>query len=351
MVGTGRAAQLNILIRNSEALQTASTLSHLVVDKTGTLTLGKPAVSQLICAVQTPESTLLQVAASLEKDSEHPLAAAILAAAEERQLALQAVTQFAAVTGKGIEGQIADQTYYLGNRRFLQEQDIPMDPALVATAEQQAKEGGTPIWLGTTGRLLGLLILKDPVRVDTAAAITALHRLGVVVVMCTGDNKLTAQAVASQLGIDEVHSEVLPEDKLEVIRALQVQGHKVGMVGDGVNDAPALAQADTGFAIGSGTDVAINNADITLASDSLGNVSTAIAISSATLRNIKQNLFGAFIYNVIGIPLAAGLFYPLTGWLLQPMFASAAMALSSVTVVTNANRLRFFSPTSNRRIR
>lgn len=349
MVGTGRAAQMNILIRNSEALQTASSLSHLVVDKTGTLTLGKPAVSQLVCAENTDESTLLQIAASLEKDSEHPLAAAILASAEERQLELQAVEQFSAVTGKGIAGRIADKTYYLGNRRFLLEQKISIDPVLVETAEQQAKEGGTPIWLGTSNHLLGLLILKDPVRADTAEAIGALHQLGVSVVMCTGDNRLTAQAVANQLGIDVVHSEVLPEDKLEVIRALQEQGHKVGMVGDGVNDAPALAQANTGFAIGSGTDVAINNADITLAGDSLGNVSTAIAISTATLRNIKQNLFGAFIYNVIGIPLAAGLFYPLTGWLLQPMFASAAMALSSVTVVTNANRLRFFSPTISRR--
>ncbi len=345
MVGTGRAAQLNILIRNSEALQTASSVSHLVVDKTGTLTMGKPAVSQLVCADNTSESELLQLAASLEKDSEHPLATAILAAADERQLVLQTVQQFTAVTGKGIEGSIDGGVYYLGNRKFIQQQGIDIDESMVTVAEQQAAEGATPIWLATSDRMLGLLILKDPVRHDTAEAIQALHRLGVSVVMCTGDNKLTAQAVANQLGIDEVHSEVMPEDKLEVIRALQDQGHKVGMVGDGVNDAPALAQANTGFAIGSGTDVAINNADITLAGDSLLNVSTAIAISSATLRNIKQNLFGAFIYNVIGIPLAAGLFFPLTGWLLQPMFASAAMALSSVTVVTNANRLRFFSPT------
>ncbi len=349
MVGTGRAAQLNILIRNSEALQSASSLSHLVVDKTGTLTIGKPAVSELVCAENTSESALLGFAASLEKDSEHPLAAAILEAAGERGLELQPVKQFAAVTGMGIQGNIDGGVYYLGNLRFLQEQGIVINPALTATAEQQAGEGGTPIWLATSERLLGLLILKDPVRNDTAEAIKALHRLGVSVVMCTGDNKLTAQAVANQLGIDEVHSEVMPEGKLEVIRALQAQGHKVGMVGDGVNDAPALAQANTGFAIGSGTDVAINNADITLAGDSLLNVSTAIAISSATLRNIKQNLFGAFIYNVIGIPLAAGLFYPLTGWLLQPMFASAAMALSSVTVVTNANRLRFFSLNPKRR--
>jgi len=192
--------------------------------------------------------------------------------------------------------------------------------------------------------VLGLLILKDPVRPDSAAAVRALKAQGITVVMCSGDSRATAEAVAREVGIAEVHSEILPEEKLQVIQSLQQQGFKVGMVGDGVNDAPALAQADTGFAVGSGTDVAIENADITLAGDSLLLVADAIAISSATIRNIKQNLFGAFIYNVIGIPLAAGLFYPFTGWLLEPMFASAAMALSSVTVVTNANRLRFFRP-------
>ena len=189
---------------------------------------------------------------------------------------------------------------------------------------------------------MGLLILRDPVRKDSAAAVKSLQQQGVTVVMCTGDNQATARAVAAELGISEVHSEVLPEEKLEVVQSLQDKGYKVGMVGDGVNDAPALAQADTGFAIGSGTDVAIDNADITLAGDSLAHVSVAIAISHATIRNIKQNMFGAFVYNVVGIPLAAGLFFPLTGWLLPPMFASAAMALSSVTVVSNANRLRFF---------
>ena len=203
-------------------------------------------------------------------------------------------------------------------------------------------QGGTPVWLGRDEQVLGLLILKDPLRQDSAAAVKALQAEGISVVMCSGDNRATAEAVAREVGISEVHSEILPEEKLQVIRNLQQQGFKVGMVGDGVNDAPALAQADTGFAVGSGTDVAIENADITLAGDSLLLVATAIAISSATIRNIKQNLFGAFIYNVIGLPLAAGLFYPFTGWLLEPMFASAAMALSSVTVVTNANRLRFF---------
>ncbi len=219
-----------------------------------------------------------------------------------------------------------------------------MAPSLESAADRYAAEGGTPVWLADRERILGLLILRDPVRPDSAGAVRALQEQGVEVVMCTGDAKKTAAAVARELGIREVHSELLPEEKLDVVRALQERGFRVGMVGDGVNDAPALALADTGFAIGSGTDVAIDNADITLAGDSLAHVPVAIALSRAVIRNIKQNLFGAFFYNVIGIPLAAGVFYPFTGWLLHPMFASAAMALSSVTVVSNANRLRLFRP-------
>jgi len=344
MMGTGRAAQLNILISNSDALQSASALSHLVVDKTGTLTEGKPAVTEILPMEGNDESDLLRLAASLESSSEHPLADAVMRAAEEREITYPRVSSFLATAGRGIEGEMEGHTYYLGNHHFIDEQGSSIPPALEQAAAERSAQGGTPIWLASEAGLLGLLVLTDPVRPDSAEAIEALHARGVKVVMCTGDNRFTAEAVARQLGIDEVHSEVLPEEKLNVIEALQQQGHKVGMVGDGVNDAPALAQADTGFAIGSGTDVAIDNADITLAGDSLANVSTAIAISSATLRNIKQNLFGAFIYNVVGIPLAAGLFYPITGWMLAPMFASAAMALSSVTVVTNANRLRFFKP-------
>ena len=216
---------------------------------------------------------------------------------------------------------------------------------LKTIGDKHAAQGATPIWFANEQQVLGLLILRDPVRDDSAQAIKSLEKQGVEVVMCTGDNRATAKAVAAELGIKEVHSEVLPKEKQQVVSALQEKGYKVGMVGDGVNDAPALAQADTGFAIGSGTDVAIDNADITLAGDSLAHVSVAIAISHATIRNIKQNLFGAFIYNVVGIPLAAGVFFPFTGWLLHPMFASAAMALSSVTVVSNANRFRFFKPT------
>lgn len=344
MVGTGRAAQLNILIKNSDALQTASSLTHLVVDKTGTLTEGRPTVTDIYPSGLLDRNELMQLALNLEYGSEHPLAEAIVHEAERRGLKASPVGSFQAVPGRGIEAEMGGKRYYLGSRHYIADQGIAIDTALAQTAFVEAGQAGTPIWLAETGRLLGLLILKDPLRNDSAAAIQALHQQGIKVLMCTGDNQQTANAVANELGIDKVYSELLPEQKLGVIRDLQARGYKVGMVGDGVNDAPALAQADTGFAIGSGTDVAIENADITLAGDSLTNVSTAIAISSVTLRNVKQNLFGAFIYNVIGIPLAAGLLFPATGWLLHPMFASLAMAMSSVTVVTNANRLRFFKP-------
>lgn len=344
MMGTGRAAQLNILIRNSEALQSASSITHLVMDKTGTLTQGRPQVTGIFPHANMSKDELLALAASLESQSEHPLAEAINKAASEKGLSLYDVDDFLAASGRGIQALINDQPTLLGNQHFLRAAGIEIPDNLQQTAEAEAQQGGTPVWLGAGGKLGGLLVLKDPVREDTPQAVSALQKRGITLVMCTGDNEVTAKAVARQLGISEIHSEVMPEDKLNVVKALQQQGCKVGMVGDGVNDAPALTQADTGFAIGSGTDVAIDSADITLAGDSLHNVSTAIAISTATLRNIKQNLFGAFIYNVTGIPLAAGLFYPLTGWMLEPMFASAAMALSSVTVVTNANRLRFFKP-------
>ncbi len=344
MVGTSRAAQGNVLIRNSDALQTASTLTHVVVDKTGTLTQGRPAVTGLYPVPGVDEDELLQWAASLESGSEHPLAEAVLLAQMERGGSLLSLTNFTALPGRGVQAEYEGQAVLLGNHHFLREQGLDLPEDLFTMAEGAAAEGGTPIWLGRQGEVLGLLILRDPLRPDSAQAIQALQRQGITVVMCSGDNAATAEAVARQVGITEVHSEILPEGKLQVIKGLQAQGFRVGMVGDGVNDAPALAQADTGFALGSGTDVAIENADITLTGNSLMLVADAIAISSATIRTIKQNLFGAFIYNVIGIPLAAGLFYPLMGWQLEPMFASAAMALSSVTVVTNANRLRFFRP-------
>lgn len=348
MVGTGRAAQLGILIRNSDALQSASHLTHLVVDKTGTLTEGRPTVTDIHAAGSQQESRLLQLALSLEVGSEHPLALAVLRRARELDLEALPCIDFQAISGRGISGEIDGLRYFFGNAQLLAEHNIEIEKHWQQVAAHQAGQGGTPVWLASSDALLGLLIFKDPVRKESAAAIREFHRHGLQVVMCTGDNKATANAIGAALGVNTIFSELLPGQKLEVIRDLQQQGHKVGMVGDGVNDAPALAQADTGFAIGGGTDVAIESADITLAGDSLLNVSNAIAISSATLRNIKQNLFGAFIYNTIGIPLAAGMFYPLTGWLLSPMFASFAMAMSSVTVVTNANRLRFFKAATSK---
>jgi len=344
MVGTSRAAQLNVLIKNSDGLQTASTLSHVVVDKTGTLTMGTPTVTEVLPLMDQDQEQIVRIAAALEKDSEHPLAEAVLEARNSGGDDLPPVENFIAVAGRGVQGDIEGHTYLLGNHLFLQERDIFLPDDLRTKAETEASSGATPIWLADERNPLGLLLLRDPIREDSAAAIKTLQKAGVTLVMCTGDSRATAEAVARELGIDQVHSEVLPAEKLSVIQELQARGYKVGMVGDGVNDAPALAQADTGFAIGSGADVAIDNADITLAGDSLAHVAVAIEISRATIRNIRQNLFGAFFYNSIGIPLAAGLFYPFTGWLLQPMFASAAMALSSVTVVTNANRLRFFEP-------
>lgn len=344
MVGTSRAAELNILIRNSDGLQTAATLTHLVVDKTGTLTRGRPRVTEIHPAGDLDTTKLLQIAATLESSSEHPLALAVVESAENEGIQHLDIHGFTAVAGRGVQAETGGKKWLMGNHHFITENTLSLPGDLLELAQEQAGLGATPVWLATDEKVEGLLILQDPIREDSARAVEALQNEGVTVVMCTGDNRVTAESVARKLGIGEVHAEVMPEDKLNVVRVLQEKGYKVGMVGDGVNDAPALAQADTGFAIGSGTDVAIENADITLAGDSLDHVSVAIAISHATIRNVKQNLFGAFMYNVIGIPLAAGVFYPFTGWLLQPMFASAAMALSSVTVVTNANRLRFFRP-------
>ena len=344
MVGTSRAAQLNVLIRNSEGLQSASQLTHLVVDKTGTLTLGRPAVTAVRPMPGVEQADLIRFAAGVESVSAHPLAEAIVDHQRQQGGEIPAVSEFRSHHGLGVEGLVAGRRVQLGGGKYLASLGIAPPDELLSVAESQARSAGTPVWLTLDGQLQGLLILRDPLRPDSRQAVKRLAEEGVNVVICTGDNRATAEAVGESLGLSEIHSEVLPADKLAIVKGLQDQGFRVGMVGDGVNDAPALAQADTGFAIGSGTDVAIHNADITLVGDSLVNVSTAIAVSRATLTNIRQNLFGAFIYNVIGIPLAAGVLYPLTGWLLPPMFASAAMALSSVTVVTNANRLRFFKP-------
>jgi Cu+-exporting ATPase len=343
-VGMGRAAQLGILIRNGEVLQTASAVTHLVVDKTGTLTEGRPAVTEIHCVENVDEKVALQLAASLEQGSTHPLALAVLQSARLHDLELLPVQTFHAEAGQGAEGQVDGQVLRTGRLQYLEQHGATANHALRKHAEQMAAEGASPVWLASGERVLAVLGLSDPVRTDTPAALKKLADRNIKVVMCTGDHPRTANAVAAHLGIHNVRSRVLPQHKADIVRELQQQGYRVGMVGDGINDAPALAQADVGFAIGSGTDVAIESADITLAGNSLAGVATAITLSATTLTNIRQNLFGAFVYNTFGIPLAAGVLYPLTGWLLSPVFASAAMALSSVTVVTNANRLRLFKP-------
>ena len=339
MVGTGRAAQAGILIRNGDALQAASHLTHLVVDKTGTLTEGKPAVTDML-AFDIDKRRLLQITASLEINSEHPLASAIVKAAEKEGINTLPVESFSAITGHGVQGKIDNHLYRLGNARIMTENGIRVDPIETSLYQNRAV---TPVYLADETQLLGRLLLEDPIRKSSINAVQSLQASGIEVVMCSGDSRHTVKAVAKQLGISQFHGEVLPEQKAEIVQTLQQQGFHVGMAGDGINDAPALAQANVGFAIGTGTDVAIENADVTLASNSLDSIRTAIELSRGTLRNIKQNLFGAFIYNVLGIPLAAGVLYPATGLLLSPVFASIAMALSSVTVVSNANRLRFMN--------
>jgi len=341
MVGVGKAAEYGILIRDGEALQRVGQLTTVVLDKTGTVTTGRPTVTSIIALPGFSENDIFQQAAGLEAGSEHPLAQAILDAAHERGLTLPTVERFEAIAGQGASGWVKGQALLVGNRRLLEQQGIDVTP-LQADAERLAATGQTPVFVAVDGQAAGLVAVADPIKPDSAAAIRRLWDLGLNVVLLTGDHAVTAQAIAAQVGIEEVHAEVLPTDKARVISELQARGQVVGMVGDGINDAPALAQADVGLAMGGGTDVAIESAGITLVRGSLQGVADAIALSRATVANIRQNLFGAFIYNTLGIPLAAGVLYPMTGLLLNPMLAGAAMALSSFTVVSNANRLRRF---------
>ncbi|MBI3569843.1 MAG: copper-translocating P-type ATPase [Gammaproteobacteria bacterium] len=375
MVGVGKAAEFGILIRNGEALQQAGKLTTVVLDKTGTVTAGHPTVTMLVptagfdeaatgadlMAGRTSaasrdteshrgprlgpigETRLLLLAASLEAGSEHPLAQAIVEAARARSLSLLPLSGFEALTGRGVRGNVDGKPVFFGNARLMEEQGIVLGE-LPARAAQLAEQAQTPMYLAVDGKAAGIVAVADPIKPDSKAAIARMHVLGLKVVMITGDNRATADAVARQVGIDEVLAEVLPGDKAAKVAELQGRGEIVGMVGDGINDAPALAQADVGYAIGTGTDVAIESADVTLMRGSLHGVPDAIAISRATVRNIKQNLFGAFIYNVLGIPIAAGVLYPFIGLLLNPVIAGAAMAMSSVTVVSNANRLRWLTP-------
>ena len=347
MVGIGKAAEAGMLIRNGEALQTASQLTTIVLDKTGTITEGKPGIIETLAFGDQTQDELLLLAASLEAGSEHPLAQAFLDAAKQQELDLLSVNAFEAIAGQGITGQVDSSQLLLGNKKLMESSAVSLNADALASSERMAENAWTPMFLAVNGQLIATFAVADPIKPESAEAIKRLQADGLNVVMLTGDNRHTARAVARQVGITQIRAEVLPQDKKNQIENLQKQGERVGMVGDGINDAPALALAHVGFAIGTGTDVAIESADITLMRGSLHGVADAIEISSATMRNIRQNLFGAFIYNSVGIPIAAGLLYPLTGILLNPIIAGTAMAFSSVTVVSNANRLRLFRFSKN----
>jgi len=340
--GIGLAASHGILIRSGDALQAAKSLDTVVLDKTGTITLGKPEVTDLVPTGGHDADALLTLAAGAESGSEHPLAAAIMESATARGLTAPPVAGFEAVVGHGILASVGGSQVRIGKRSFLEESGIAIPADLDQRAQALADEAKTPVWVAVDGRLAGLLAIADPVKSDSAEAIGALHRMGLQVVMITGDNQRTADAIARRVGIDSVRAEVLPGDKAAEVRKLQAAGHKLAMVGDGINDAPALAAADVGFAIGTGTDVAIEASDVTLISGSLNGVPAAIGVSRATIRNVYQNLFGAFVYNSLGLPIALGILYPFTGLLLSPVLAALAMSFSSVTVISNANRLKRF---------
>ena len=339
MVGTGRGAQGGVLIRNAVALETLEKVDVLVVDKTGTLTEGKPALTTVLAVGGTDEPTLLRLAGSLEQASEHPLAAAIIAGARARGATLAATSDFRSFTGEGVTGMVAGQTVGVGNANLLQRFSVDATP-LLSKAEALRQEGQTAMLVFVDGLAAGILGVADPIKSSTREAIGLLHREGIRLMMLTGDHQTTAQAVARQLGIDDVEAGVLPEQKAAVIKRLQSEGHVVAMAGDGVNDAPALAQAQVGIAMGNGTDVAMESAGVTLVQGDLRGIARARRLSRGTMRNIRQNLFFAFIYNILGVPLAAGVLYPFFGLLLSPMIASAAMTFSSVSVIANALRLR-----------
>jgi len=337
MVGVGRGAQAGVLIKNAEALERMEKIDTLVVDKTGTLTEGRPSVVEIVAAGGFSQDEVLRLAAGVEQASEHPLAAAIVEAAKARTIAIPAVANFDSPTGKGAQGVVDGKTVALGNRAYLEGVDVS---ALVAKADALRQDGTSAIWCAVDGKLAGLFAIADPVKQSTEAVISALNREGVRIVMLTGDNRTTAMAVAKRLGIDQVEADVLPEHKSAVVEKLKREGRKVAMAGDGVNDAPALAAAEVGIAMGTGTDVAMESAGVTLLKGDLAGILLARRLSAATMRNIRQNLFFAFIYNAVGVPVAAGVLYPAFGIVLSPMIAAAAMALSSASVIMNALRLR-----------
>ena len=343
MVGTGKGAEHGVLIKSGEALETTHNLDTIVFDKTGTLTEGKPIVTDILVTPLITKENLLYYAASGETGSEHPLGEAIVQKSKEENMTLAKPDHFEAIPGHGIRVEIEGKDMYIGNRKLMLEQKIDLS-SMEKESDRLADEGKTPMYLSVDGELAGIIAVADTLKENSMKAVKELRRRGVEVIMITGDNKRTAKAIAKQVGIDSVLSEVLPEDKAEEVKKLQEAGKKVAMVGDGINDAPALAQADVGIAVGSGTDVAIESADIVLMRNDLTAVLTAIDLSHATLRNIKQNLFWAFAYNLVGIPVAMGLLYIFGGPLMSPMFAAVAMSFSSVSVLLNALRLRRFKP-------
>ena len=340
MVGIGRGAQAGVLIKNAEAIEVMEKVDTLVVDKTGTLTEGKPRLTSAIASDSVDEQELIAMAAAVEQHSEHPLASAIVAGAKDRQITIPRVTNFQSVTGGGVTGEVNGHQVFVGKPQLLKAQNIRDLEKLETKAAELQAQGQTVVFVAIDGRAAGLLAVSDPIKESASGVVKHLHQLGIKVMMLTGDNERTARAVAEKLGIDEVEAGVEPQHKHERVRQLREQGRIVAMAGDGINDAPALAEAHVGIAMGTGTDVAMESAGMTLLKGDLRGIEKAIRLSRAMMRNIRQNLFFAFIYNALGIPIAAGVLYPFFGWLLSPMIAGAAMSLSSVSVIANALRLR-----------
>jgi Cu+-exporting ATPase len=341
MVGIGRGAKEGVLIKNAEVLETLEKIDTVVVDKTGTLTEGRPRLTESISAGPVSEDDLLRLAASVEKNSEHPLAHAIVVGAKDRKLSVPTVDQFNSVTGGGVYGTVEGKMILIGKRALLADKNVQNIAALDSRADELQRQGRTVMFVAVDQQFAGLVAVSDPIKESTAEAVKSLHDLGLRIIMLTGDNEKTAKTVADKLGIDEFHAGVQPEDKHERIKALKAEGRKVAMAGDGINDAPALAEADVGIAMGTGTDVAIESAGVTLVKGDLRGIVRAIKLSRHTMRNIRQNLFFALIYNALGVPIAAGVLYPISHHLLlNPMIAAAAMSFSSVSVVSNALRLR-----------
>ena len=343
MVGIGRAAQAGILVKDAEAIETTETIDTLVMDKTGTLTMGRPRVIDFHALESEVEETILAAAAALETNSEHPLARAVLDYVQAKGQPVPGVGDFESTTGGGVSGSISGTSWHLGKRSFIEGNGAPIPAGLAAMSDELERQGRTIVWIARGGAPVAIFAISDPIKETTSTAIAVLHGLGIRLIMATGDNETTARAIGAQLGIDEIHAGLSPADKIELIRDLKAAGRRVAMAGDGINDAPALAEANVGIAMGTGTDVAIESAHITLVKGDLQGIAKAVRLSKAVMSNIRQNLFFAFLYNAAGIPIAAGVLYPLTGTLLSPMIAGAAMSLSSVSVITNALRLRKLS--------